>query len=729
MRPAAGWRSAVVGGTAGAVASIAIVITLGLVALAPLQAGAAGVTAAFLCVIFGASVYALLAGSALPTGGPTSATAVIAAALVARLADSPALPQGPDAVPAALAALGLAVLGMGLLQVLMAVARLGSLVRFVPHPVLAGFMNGVAILIVLAQVPVLLGLDAARWAADGLRALHAAQPGALLLGLATAGLIVILARRAPRWPAALVGLALATVVWHIAAAALPGPWLGPTLAAVSPPPTWPGPLAALLGDARILDLARAEGGAVLSAALVLALVGSLETMLNLRALAGQTDRRHDENRELLAMGLGNVVGGLFGALPMVLLRARAQAVLQAGGIGRSAALVAAAVSLLLLTAGGGLLALLPKAALAGAMLVVAVSLVDGWSRNVLRQRGGHRAAWTPALLTMALVTLATVALGPVTGVAVGIALSVAVFVRRIRGQTLRWSGTARERPSRRVYPLALEQALAPLRSQIAVLELQGAVFWGNAESVVGQAEAAAKGRSVVVLDLRRVGAVDESAAVELLHLERRLASLGVTLLMAGPAGPVTDGRPWGDYLAEAGGGPPLSCWPDADRAIEHAERILLAEAGAGAGLLAREVPPEENLLLRDLSPRHAEAVLRLLQPRRLAAGEWLFREGDPADAVYLLTNGSITVAARGGTRYASFSPGTMLGELAVLDGGDRSADAVADVAAEVQVLPCGALAQLTQEDPALAALLYRQIAGHLANRLRQASAAWRDAAG
>ena len=163
--------------------------------------------------------------------------------------------------------------------------------------------------------------------------------------------------------------------------------------------------------------------------------------------------------------------------------------------------------------------------------------------------------------------------------------------------------------------------------------------------------------------------------------------------------------------------------------VEHAERLLLAEAGAGAGLLAREVPPEENLLLRDLSPRHAEAVLRLLQPRRLAAGEWLFREGDPADAVYLLTNGSITVAARGGTRYASFSPGTMLGELAVLDGGDRSADAVADATAEVQVLPCGALAQLTQEDPALAALLYRQIAGHLANRLRQASAAWRDAAG
>lgn len=143
----------------GAITSIAIVITLGLVALAPLGAATAGVAAAFLTVIVGAAVYALLGRSTMPVGGPTSATVVIVAAMLVPLASSPALPPGPAGLAAVLVALGLAVVGMGLLQVLMAWARLGRLARFVPQPVLSGFMSGVALLIVLAQLPPLLALE------------------------------------------------------------------------------------------------------------------------------------------------------------------------------------------------------------------------------------------------------------------------------------------------------------------------------------------------------------------------------------------------------------------------------------------------------------------------------------------------------------------------------------------------------------------------------------------
>ncbi len=721
---------AIVGGAVGTVTSIAIVITLGLVALAPLHAAAAGVTAAFLTTVVSATVYALVARSALPVGGPTSATAVIVAALVARMAVSPALPEGPRGVAAVLVAIGLAVSLMGLMQVAMARARLGRLARFVPQPVLSGFMNGVALLIVLAQLPALLGLEPGRWTADGLQALSAAQPGALLLGLGTTALILVLARRRPRWPGALMGLVLATAIWHLAVDTLHAPGFGATLERLAWPTAWPGPLGLLQGDLGLLALVRAHPGTVLLGAMALALVGSLEGLLNLRAFDQQVHGRHDESRELMAMGLGNAVGGLFGALPMVMLRARATAILLAGGLGRAASLSGAAVTLLLLAAGGPVLALLPKAALAGVMLVVALSLVDGWSRTMLRQCRDRlrRAALTPALLTMALVAVATVALGPVAGVAVGITLAVGVFVRHMRGQTLRWRGTAQARPSRRVYPAPLEQALASLRPRILVLELQGALFWGTAERVSEEAESLPEDCRFVVLDLRRVSSVDESAAVELLRLDRRLADGGVTLLPAGPASPVTGGRLWGDYLAVAGGGQPLGCWPDADRAVEHAERVLLAEHGAAPDLLVQAVSPEDTALLRGLAPAQQARVRQLLHARALAAGEQLFREGDPADAVYLLTRGSITVVAQGTTRYVSFSPGTLLGEVAVLDGGGRSADAVADRESEVQVLPTAALERLSGEDPALAAALYRQIAAHLADRLRQASSAWRDAA-
>jgi MFS superfamily sulfate permease-like transporter len=714
----------------GAITSIAIVITLGLVALAPLGAATAGVAAAFLTVIVGAAVYALLGRSTMPVGGPTSATVVIVAAMLVPLASSPALPPGPAGLAAVLVALGLAVVGMGLLQVLMAWARLGRLARFVPQPVLSGFMSGVALLIVLAQLPPLLALEPDRWASEGVQALARAQPGALVLGLATTAVIVWLARVRGRWPGALIGLGLATLVWHGVAAVWPQAGLGVTLAPVTLPSTWPGPVAALQGDASVLALVKAHPATLLLGAVVLALVGGLESLLNLRAVDQQVQGRHDENRELLALGVANLFGGLLGALPTVMLRARATAILQAGGVGGAAALSAAAASLLLLAAAGTLLALLPKAALAGVMLVVAASLVDGWSRTMLRQcrNRQRRAALAPAMLTTALVAVATVVQGPAAGVAVGIAVAGVVFVRRIRGQTLRWRGTAEARPSRRVYPPPLELALSSLRPRIAVLELQGALFWGNAERVAEEAEALPTGGRFVVLDLRRVSAVDESAAVELLRLDQRLAERGVTLLPAGPPCPATEGRPWGDHLAQAGGGRPLACWPDADRAVEHAERVLLAEQGVAPDLLVQPIAPEDTVLPRGLDPRHQQAVLGRLQPRRLSAGEHLFREGDPADAVYLLTRGSITVVAQGTTRYASFSPGTLLGELAALDSGGRSADAVADRASEVLVLPTVALAQLDRDDPTLAALLYRQIATHLADRLRRASAAWTDAA-
>jgi glutaminase len=119
-----------------------------------------------------------------------------------------------------------------------------------------------------------------------------------------------------------------------------------------------------------------------------------------------------------------------------------------------------------------------------------------------------------------------------------------------------------------------------------------------------------------------------------------------------------------------------------------------------------------------------------MQPRDVAAGECVFAQGDAADALYLLSRGSISVIDRArAQRFISFSPGMCFGELAVLDGGGRSADAVADMDSTVYALPAAALAAMHRADPAIAAQVYRNLAQHLSERLRTASAAWRQAAG
>ena len=111
---------------------------------------------------------------------------------------------------------------------------------------------------------------------------------------------------------------------------------------------------------------------------------------------------------------------------------------------------------------------------------------------------------------------------------------------------------------------------------------------------------------------------------------------------------------------------------------------------------------------------------------RLACGAQLFRQKDPGDRLYVLTRGSISIVAHsGGTRvsrrFAAFSPGVMLGETAMLDGGGRTADATADRDAEIYALTQAALDALAGSEPAIGARLYRNIALHLSDRLRRAT--------
>ena len=118
--------------------------------------------------------------------------------------------------------------------------------------------------------------------------------------------------------------------------------------------------------------------------------------------------------------------------------------------------------------------------------------------------------------------------------------------------------------------------------------------------------------------------------------------------------------------------------------------------------------------------------------RRLASGETLFRQGDAGDRLYVITSGSINVVSAEAPdgaalpqRFVSLSPGMMLGETAMLDGGGRSGDAVAEGETEVHALDDATLQRLRADDPDLVAQVHRNIALHLSQRLRAAAWAWR----
>lgn len=759
------WLGELRGGLNGGAAMLPFVLSYGFIAFGALGTAAsqAGLVASVTSFVLGTCLLVLVGGLRMPTASPSSSNCLILAGAVLVWLRDPALQPDTAAGLAALLALaGACTAGAGLLQMAIGLARAGRLVRYLPQPVLAGFMNGVAVLIVLSQVGPALGVDAAVLARDGWAALRDMQPLALAVTAATATMAWACARWAPRLPAALVALLLtsaAVLAWQHAAGPPAAGGLQPIGALQAELPL-PLALLPLAGDGGWALLQR-HAGTVATTALLLALVGSLESTLNLAAVDALTRQRSDPDRTLLSIGGINLVLGLFGALPLVYMRLRAINVHGAGGRGWRAALVDSGLIALLFAFGLPLLALFPRQVLAGILVMLAWGLVDRWTLGLLRQgRQGRRvaahaladgtadsAAAPPAqgrgerlqsLAVIAAVCGVTVLWGFAPAVALGVLLSFVGLVQALQRSLLRHPA-ATAGPSRRVYPPVLVPLLQQARRGIVLLELEGALFFGNVEKLQQEVQAllqhpaaaqpgAADLLHTLVLDLRRVGSIDASGAVTLQRLQERLAGQGVQLRLAG----VTPGNRHGQALRAHGvlddtaaGGWALH--GDADLAIEAAERAALARAGAQA--IGAPVPLAHCELMAGLDEAGVARVAAVLRTRELAAGERLFAQGEPGNALYVLTAGSVSVVdGSGQQRFVSFSAGMTFGEMALLDGGGRSADAVADEASTVHALDAAGLAALEREHPALAARLYRNLALHLTTRLRDASGAWRQAA-
>ena len=726
----------VLAGAVNALTSLVAVLSLGIVATAALgPAGLLlGLKAALVAVIAGGLVYAIRGTTASPAGMPSSATTVIFAALTAQVSHDPQIDLASAQGLMALAAtLGSTVVLMGLLQIGFGVAGLGRWARFVPQPVLAGFMSGIVLLILFAQLRPLLGLPLTGELTNP-ATLSQIQPLAVLIGVASAAAVWLLG---PRWravPAPLLGLAAGVGLYAVLSSLMPGARFGQMVGDL--PQGWVVPDALLpLGDAATRALWQRHGSQVVLTAAALALIGSLESIFSAMAVDQMTGGKHDSRRELIALGAANMASGLCGGMPLSLGRARAAQLIDSGAAGRRPVVVAALMFAAMYAVGGPLLALLPKAALAGVMVTVAVALSDRWTRQLLRQwRAGERSPDVRlSLAVVAVVCAVTAAGGFVAGLSAGVLLSMLIFMRSVNQSLLRERYSADQRPSRRIYRPEQEAVLRGARASVTVFELEGALFFGSAARLMSECETLPRACRCLLLDLRRVSTIDESGAIALQQLSNQLNQRGVTLLLAG----VVAGNRHGQRLRDFGcfrnrpGDDPRPDWClDADRATEAAEQLLLNDAGMSD--LRGSVPLAETALLRGLDAAQCAQVQAVLHARRLGAGEVLFREGDPGDALYVLTEGSISIVAAGlaeRQRFVTFPPGMMFGETAMLDGSGRTAAAVTDRASVVHKLEKTAFERLSAADPKLGQRLALNIAVHLAERLRGASTAWRASAG
>jgi MFS superfamily sulfate permease-like transporter len=709
---------------------------MGLLAFAALgpQAAALGIPAALVSSVVGGAVYALLSRGPMAAGGPAAAPVLVLGVLVARVTHDPAFAvNDPAAVALLMALVAAAVVSMGVFQVGLGLSGLVRFAKFVPQPVLAGFMNGVAALAALALLPLLFGWPLGALQAGSWQALPPIQPATLAVGLFTVVIIVGLPRLNPRLPATLVGLLAGSAAYALLHVAMPQAALGPLTGALPTAAPRLDALAPFYGGLQH-PLLQAHGGAALTTGLVMALIGTLDLVLNSLAMDQACHSRTDPRREVLALGAANIASGLAGGLPLLLLRARALHMLQEGGRSRTSLLVCCGLFAVLGAVAAPLLSMLPQVVLGGVMVTVVFLMADRWSLQLLAQwwRGPRSADVQLALAVAGVVCAVTLVLGFPAAVAAGALLSVLLFVHSMNRSLVRQRLSGAALPSRRIYAAADEARLQQLRERITVLELEGALFFGSADRIAELADTLDPACDTLVLDFRRVNLIDASGAVLLTQVARRLRDRGTTLLLAGVGAGNRHGLALvqftGRRFVEEHGA------ADIDQAVEAAERRLLAAAGCAP--LRETVPLERVSLMDGLDATQRARLAACLQPRRLASGECLFRTGDPGDRLFVITAGAIDVfsgdAPAGDAlrqRFVSLSPGMMLGETAMLDGGGRSGDAVAVGETEVHALDDATLQRLGAEDPLLRAQVYRNIALHLSQRLRAAAWAWRASTG
>lgn len=719
-------RGDLAGGLTAALVLPAVEGGYGLIAYGPL--GPDLVHIGFLLGAFAAavaSIVSMLAGGRGPLlSGSGAALALLMSSLVATLIADPRFlgADGRPFLPLILAFAGLGVVLAGAIQVALATLRLGGLVHFVPFPVHAGYINGSAVLMVGAMVPHVLGLQGTVGQFD---------PGEVrwLSPLIAASALAV-ALRPPAWtrplPPYLTALLTATGLHHVLSFTPLAGALGPLLQV--PEFQWPSvttlaPVAERVGDGLVGD----KLWVLLQFAVAVAMMSSLQSALAGSTIDELTHKRRSSERELFAQGMANVAVGVIGAPPGAASTTRSKLNLDAGGSTAVSRLVFGAGMLIALSVGIQFMGLVPMAAIAGVFIAVAIGLIDEWTRSatvVLGREGGkRRVPWRllQSYAAMLLVAGVTVFVSLPAAIGLGTLVAMVMFIRSNTKPPVRRVVHADRRTSRKVRPGADAELLREYGKRIALVELDGALFFGTAETADEEIERQTHASDFIIIDLERVSEVDASGARVLLHTADNVHRQGRRLLVSGLAPDDPRTRMIRDMDVH-GRLARVEFFADSDRALEAAEEALLARLAGSA----RERPAltlEQTLLGAGLDAQELALLSSQMVERRIARGEFVFRRGEAGDAMYVSLQGPIGIwlpagESGGGRRMVTYAPGVAFGEIGLLQGRPRSADAIAEDDAVVLELHRAGYERIGVEHPALLAKMLLNLGLLLASRVR-----------
>jgi SulP family sulfate permease len=721
------WVGDVWGGLAAMLVALPSAIAFGVLvytALGPEYAGQGAMAG-----MLGAAALGLVAPLIGRTGGlisaPCAPSAAVLSALVAGLL---AGKMGSALQPASiLPLLALTALLAAGLQVLYGAIGGGRLIKFIPYPVVSGYLSGVGVLIALGQLPKLLGLPKGTPLVSGLISPELWKWQALVVGLVTMTVTVIAPRFTRKVPAAILGLLGGMLTYFVLAL------FSSELLELQGNPLVIGPirtsgsfLDAMAGRATSLpDVDLASIQLILVPALTLSVLLSIDTLKTCVVLDVLTRRRHNSDRELMGQGLGNLATFLVGGMPGAGTMGPTLVNVTSGGRTPRSGVVEGAFVVLALLLLGRVIAWVPIGALAGILLVIAWRMFDWSMFRLLRYPAGRL-----DFAVIAGVIVVAVGVDLIAASGVGVGLAILLFIRdQIRGSVIRRKRYLNQMSSK-TNRLAAERAVLNQHGDQGVFcELQGNLFFGTTDQLFSQLELDLRTKRFLLLDLRRVQSLDYTAAHLFEQMQTQLAERDGKLLLSGMPSALFEQRDFEHYLAQlgiVGEGGDVMISETLDGALEWMEERILEAAGMTKKSEEQLLDVEDIDLFSGLDEGTLTGLAAYMREVSALPGDKVFSEGDQGDEIFLVRRGSIRImlSLEGGKRHhvATVGRGDFFGELSFLDRGARSADAEAKVATDLYVLSRCDFDTHVESDAAIGAQLFARLALAIAERLRQTDA-------
>lgn len=649
---------------------------------------------------------------------PQENTAVVLA-LVASGIGSHITAKGGDPFPTIVAVCSLSALVTGGLFLVLGGLRLGTLVRFIPYPVVGGFLAGTGWLLFTGAISVMAGTE---FSLASLPLLLRAEAIVNWVPGLTLGIFLTMLLRRYHHFLLLPGLLVFAVAMFygvvyaaggtVSEALDRGMLLGPFPSGALWPPMAP-------SDARLIDWA--EIGANAGNLLAITMLATISILLNASGLEIATEREIDLDRELRATGIANLAAGLGFGMVGYLSLSESTLNHKAGAESRVAGIISACICAAALFFGASVFSYFPKPVLGGLLVFLGAgflleTLYDSWFRLPRVEYG---------LVVIILVVIAWIGFLP--GIGVGIVVSSVLFaVNYSRIDVIKRAAVGSDVRSNVERSAGDELTLEERGRELYILQLQGYIFFGTSYSLLKRvhhrmlSDDPAPTR-YVLLDFRHVDGIDSSAVLSFVRMRKLAESNGVTVVLTDLPSAVKKQLERGGF---ADGSKRVRFFPDLDHGLEWVENQVLRAAPPSMLPPTKLVDELENVFR---TREFVSGFLRYLERVEAPAGYQIYRQGDVSKDLYLIESGELTawLELEGGKtkRLRTMGPGTVVGESGLYLGARRSATVVTLCPTVLYRLSLDALERMTREAPHLAASFHQFVVCLLAERMVLATGA------